>query len=229
MRAPGRRSAFHARNAGAAVATGSWLLFTDADCVPTGRPARAARGPRAGRALRAGRRRGPGVGGAGGAARPLGKVAPRPDRLPSAHLGPRPAGTTANLLVRATRSRPSAASARCAPTPTSSSAGGSRSAAGSSSTGPGRWSPTATPSASAPSSARPPATAPGVAGCGPPTGRRSRRRRWSAALARGARRSAGLGAHPAPRARRVQARRRGRGGGQLVGLPVRRQPGAERA
>ena len=34
VRAPARRSAFHARNAGAAVAAGSWLLFTDADCVP---------------------------------------------------------------------------------------------------------------------------------------------------------------------------------------------------
>ncbi len=32
--APEQRSSYFARNAGAAVTSGSWLLFTDADCVP---------------------------------------------------------------------------------------------------------------------------------------------------------------------------------------------------
>jgi glycosyltransferase involved in cell wall biosynthesis len=32
--AAGQRSSYHARNAGVAVATAAWLLFTDADCVP---------------------------------------------------------------------------------------------------------------------------------------------------------------------------------------------------
>src|SRR5690606_4223943 len=32
VRAPERRSAYHARNAGAAAATAPWILFTDADC-----------------------------------------------------------------------------------------------------------------------------------------------------------------------------------------------------
>jgi glycosyltransferase involved in cell wall biosynthesis len=31
---PERHSSYHARNAGAAVAAGEWLLFVDADCVP---------------------------------------------------------------------------------------------------------------------------------------------------------------------------------------------------
>jgi len=34
VRAVGERSSYHARNVAAACATGEWLLFTDADCVP---------------------------------------------------------------------------------------------------------------------------------------------------------------------------------------------------
>ena len=34
VEATGERSSYHARNAGAAGATGEWLLFTDSDCVP---------------------------------------------------------------------------------------------------------------------------------------------------------------------------------------------------
>ena len=34
VRAGAERSSYYARNAGAAVATGEWLLFVDADCVP---------------------------------------------------------------------------------------------------------------------------------------------------------------------------------------------------
>jgi GT2 family glycosyltransferase len=35
VRATGERSSYHARNAGAAAASAAWLLFVDADCVPT--------------------------------------------------------------------------------------------------------------------------------------------------------------------------------------------------
>jgi len=98
--APGRRSAFHARNAGAAVASGAWLLFTDADCVPE--PDLLERlwdpAPEAGTAVVAGEARGI------DAQRALLARWSRSRRgLIASHqltLGPRPAGTTANLLVR---------------------------------------------------------------------------------------------------------------------------------
>lgn len=34
VHAPGERSSYYARNSGASAATGEWLLFVDADCVP---------------------------------------------------------------------------------------------------------------------------------------------------------------------------------------------------
>lgn len=37
VEADGERSSYHARNAGAGVATNAWLLFMDADCVPEAR------------------------------------------------------------------------------------------------------------------------------------------------------------------------------------------------
>ena len=176
--APGRRSAFHARNVGAAGASGTWLLFIDADCVPE--PDLLARlwepepspRPAWSRARRAAPRR-------RGVPRPLVAVPAGPIASHQLTLGPRQPGRRANLLVRRTRWRPSAVSARCARMPTSSSAGASRSAAWRSSTARTRSSPTATPRMSSPSSARRPATEPGGAGAlvlGP--GARSRR--WSA-------------------------------------------------
>ena len=123
--APRRRSAFHARNAGAAVAPGQWLLFTDADCVPPRRPARPAARSRSRRGLRRGRRRGARRASQRALARPLGAVAAwaRSPRTTST-LGPRRLGRPPTCSCGATRSRPSAGSARCARTPTSSSAGG---------------------------------------------------------------------------------------------------------
>jgi GT2 family glycosyltransferase len=100
VRAPARPSAFHARNAGAAAARRSWLLFTDADCVPP--PglldllADPEPDPRF--ALIAGE--------AHGSTEQTALLArwARSRRGPIAShqlsLGPRPAGTTANLLVR---------------------------------------------------------------------------------------------------------------------------------
>ncbi len=99
VRAPGRRSAFHARNAGAAVATGGWLLFTDADCEPPADLLERLTDPEPGErcGLVAGEAQGSEAQGA-----LLARWA-RSRRGPIAShqltLGPRPAGTTANLLV----------------------------------------------------------------------------------------------------------------------------------
>jgi mycofactocin glycosyltransferase len=98
--AAGRRSAFHARNVGAEVASRAWLLFTDADCVPE--PDLLERlwdpVPEAGTAVVAGEARGIET------QRALLARWSRSRRgLIASHqltLGPRPAGTTANLLVR---------------------------------------------------------------------------------------------------------------------------------
>jgi len=98
--APGRRSAFHARNAGAAVASRAWLLFTDADCVPE--PDLLERlwdpAPESGTAVVAGEAQGVET------QRALLARWSRSRRgLIASHqltLGPRPAGTTANLLVQ---------------------------------------------------------------------------------------------------------------------------------
>ena len=97
--APELRSAFHARNAGAAVARGSWMLFIDADCVPE--PDLLDRlwepEPQSGTAVVAGEARG------ADAQRAFLARWSRSRRGPIAShqltLGPRPAGTTANLLV----------------------------------------------------------------------------------------------------------------------------------
>jgi GT2 family glycosyltransferase len=97
--APERPSAFHARNAAAAVASGSWLLFTDADCVPE--PDLLERlwdsGPRAETAVVAGEARG-----AESQRAFLARWSRSRRGAIASHqltLGPRPAGSTANLLV----------------------------------------------------------------------------------------------------------------------------------
>ena len=100
VRAPRRRSAFHARNAGAAVATGEWLLFTDGDCEPPADLLERLWEPEPA----------PGCGAVAGEARGdasqtalLARWArSRRGAIASHHreLGSRPAGTTANLLVR---------------------------------------------------------------------------------------------------------------------------------
>jgi GT2 family glycosyltransferase len=98
--APERRSAYHARNAGARAATGEWILFTDADCElpadlldsfweqPPEREAVVVAGE---------------VVGDGAQAATLARWARSRRRLIASHHidgGPAAAGTTANLLVR---------------------------------------------------------------------------------------------------------------------------------
>ena len=227
MRAPGRRSAFHARNAGAAVAAGELAAVHRRRLRPGARPARAAlpsRSPAERCALVAGEARG---------AREQTALLARwarsrrgPDRLPSARRsGPRPAGTTreparAPRRVRGRRGllRGALGRRRRALLADPGARLGARVPARA------RWSLTATPRASAPSSARRPATAPAAAGCAPPTGP----------------------AVPAPPLARPLARALGGalvwalalrferaafklvdgavGGGELVRLPARRQP-----
>jgi GT2 family glycosyltransferase len=98
--APERSSAYFARNAAAAVASGSWLLFLDADCVPE--PDLLERlwtaGPDTGTAVLAGEARGAETQSAF-----LARWSRSRRGAIASHqltLGPRPAGTTANLLVR---------------------------------------------------------------------------------------------------------------------------------
>lgn len=100
VRPPARRSAFYARNAGAQAAGGDWLLFTDADCAPPADLLERLWDPEPGA----------GCGAVAGEARGdesqsalLARWArSRRGAIVSHHLelGPRPAGTTANLLVR---------------------------------------------------------------------------------------------------------------------------------
>ena len=98
--APGRRSAFHARNVGAAGASGTWLLFIDADCVPE--PDLLARlwepEPEPETGVVAGEARGAEAQGAFLARWSRSRRGPIASHQLT--LGPRPAGTTANLLVR---------------------------------------------------------------------------------------------------------------------------------
>ena len=136
--APGRRSAFHARNVGGRRwPPGAGCSSPTPTAFPSPTCSTASGSPSPRRETARGRGRGARRRGAGRVRSPAGRAraAGRSPRISSRSVHVRP-GRPRTCSCAATRSRPSAGSARCARTPTSSSAGASRSAAWRSSTGP---------------------------------------------------------------------------------------------